>query len=236
MMIRRLAVLAAIACTPAVHAADFPNIGTLSQDEFHRLSQDLGAAFSYKGVTPATSLGLIGFDVGVEVTDTKMENSALFARAGAGSRSHLVIPKVHIHKGVFSGLDIGAFVGAAPEVNATLLGGELRYAVIDDGLTTPAIGLRLSGTKATGTGDLKFNTAAADVIVSKKFTAITPYAGGGAVRVSSKVSGSVLADEKINKGRVFGGVNVNLLAINLAFEAEKMGGNTSLSAKIGWRF
>jgi hypothetical protein len=35
---------------------------------------------------------------------------------------------------------------------------------------------------------------------------------------------------------VFGGVNVNLLAVNLAFEAEKMGDNVSLSAKLGWRF
>jgi hypothetical protein len=56
------------------------------------------------------------------------------------------------------------------------------------------------------------------------------------VRVNSSVSGSTLAEEKFNKGRVFGGVNVNLLAINLAFEVEKMGDNTSLSAKIGWRF
>jgi hypothetical protein len=29
---------------------------------------------------------------------------------------------------------------------------------------------------------------------------------------------------------------VNLLAVNLAFEAEKMGDNVSLSAKLGWRF
>jgi hypothetical protein len=181
-------------------------------------------------------LGVTGFDVGVEVTDTRMENSRLFARAGAGEQSRLLIPKVHVHKGLFGSVDIGAFVAAVPDVDATLFGGELRYAVMDDGLATPAVGLRLSGTKATGTGDLKINTAAADVIVSKRFTAITPYAGGGIVRVQSSVSGSPLADEKFNKGRVFAGVNVNLLAVNLAFEAEKMGDNTSLSAKVGWRF
>jgi len=31
-------------------------------------------------------------------------------------------------------------------------------------------------------------------------------------------------------------VNLNLLAANLALEAEKMGDNTSLSAKLGFRF
>lgn len=235
-MIRRLAALAAVVCAPNLHAADFPDIATLTQDEFRRLSRDLGAAFSYKGVTPATPLGITGFDVGLEVTDTTMENSAIFARAGAGSRSRLAIPKLHVHKGLLGGFDIGAFIAAAPDVDATLFGGELRYAVLDDGLATPAVGIRLSGSKATGTGALEIATAAADVIVSKRFTAITPYAGAGTVRVQSSVSGSALAEEKFNKGRVFGGVNVNLLAINFAFEVEKMGDNTSLSAKVGWRF
>ena len=235
-MIRRLAALAAVAVSPSLQAADFPAIGSLAQDEFRKLSEDLGAAFSYKGVTPATPLGLTGFDIGLEVTDTRMENSAIFARAGAGGQSRLAIPKLHVHKGLPAGFDIGAFIATAPDIDATLFGGEVRYAVLDDGLATPAVGIRISGSQATGTGDLRIGTAAADVIVSKKFTAITPYAGAGAVRVASKVNGSALAEEKFNKGRLFGGVNVNLLAINLAFEVEKMGDNTSLSAKIGWRF
>jgi hypothetical protein len=235
MMIPRLAPLLIAVVFPAA-AADFPTIGSLAQDEFRRVSEDLGAAFSYKGVTPATPLGVLGFDVGVEVTDTKLENSRLFALAGAGDQSHVVVPKLHIYKGLFGGLDIGAFVGAAPDVDATLFGADLRYAVLDDGLTTPAVGLRLSGTQASGLGDLRVITAALDLMVSKKFTLVTPYAGAGVVRTQTSVRGSSLADEKFNKSRVFGGVNVNLVAVNLAFEAEKMGDNTSLSAKIGWRF
>jgi hypothetical protein len=235
-MIKRLVAFTALACAQSAHANDFPSVGTLSQDQFHKLSQDLGAAFSYKGVTPATPLGLLGFDVGIELTDTKMENSSIFALAGAGDQSHVLIPKVHVHKGLPAGFDIGAFVAGAPDIDATLFGAELRYAILDDGLATPAVGVRLSGSKATGLGDLNVATAALDVTVSKKFTLITPYVGGGVVRVMSDVSGSGLAKEQFNKGRYFGGVNVNLLAVNLAFEAEKMGGNTSLSAKIGWRF
>ena len=34
----------------------------LSQDDFHKISQDLGAALSYKPLTPAEPLGLFGFD------------------------------------------------------------------------------------------------------------------------------------------------------------------------------
>lgn len=234
-MLSRLAPYLLLAAVP-VHAADFPAVGSLAQDEFHRLSEDLGAAFSYKGVTPATPLGITGFDVGIEVTDTKMENSAIFARAGAGSQSQLVVPKFHVNKGLWGGLDIGAFVAGASEVSASIFGADLRYALLDDGLATPAVAVRLSGTRAAGLGDLKVSTAALDLVASKKFTALTPYAGVGMVRVQSSVNGSTLAEERFNKSRVFGGLNVNLVAVNLAFEAEKMGANTSLSAKIGWRF
>ena len=235
-MIKRLLPLALAASAWTAHAADFPTIGTLTQDEFLRLSRDLGAVISYKGVTPATPLGVLGFDVGIEVTDTKIESGDAFARAGAGIRSHLVIPKLHVYKGLFGGLDIGAFIAGASEVSATVFGADLRYAILDDGLATPAVALRLSGTKASGLGDLAISTAALDVMASKKFTALTPYVGAGTVRVQSNARGTGLDEVRFNKGRVFGGLNVNLIGVNLALEAEKMGGNTSLSAKLGLRF
>ena len=193
-------------------------------------------AKKYKGVTPATPLGVLGFDIGVEVTDTSLESADAFSRAGAGSLSHLVIPKLHGYIGLFGGLDIGAFIAGASQVNATLFGADLRYAIVDDGLTTPAVALRLSGSKTRGLGDLSVSTVAFDVMASKKFTALTPYVGAGMVRVQSKASNARLEEERFNQGRVFGGLNVNLVAVNLALEAEKMGGNTSLSAKVGFRF
>ncbi|MBC8022787.1 MAG: hypothetical protein H7Y14_06690 [Burkholderiales bacterium] len=234
---KKFAVAASLAAflLPA-HAGELTSLGALSQGEFHRLVEDLGAAFSYKGVTPATPLGPIGFDVGVEVTDTRMRNSALFALAGAGGQSHLVIPKLHVNKGLFGGLDIGAFVGGSSDVSATLFGVDLRYAILDDTLTRPAVALRASATRTTGLGDLRIATGAVDVMVSKVFVMVTPYAGAGMARVQAKATNTVLAEEKINRGRVFGGVNVNLIGTNLAVEVEKTGNNTSISAKIGMRF
>lgn len=232
----RLAPWVLVAAIPASYAADFNSVGSLTQDEFHRLSQDLGAATSYKGVTPATPLGVVGFDIGVVVTDTKLENSTLFSRAGAGSHSHLVIPKLHVYKGLLGGLDVGAFVAGATGVSATVFGADLRYAFLDDTLALPAVAMRLSGTKATGLGELTLATVALDIMASKKFIALTPYVGAGTVRVQTKARGTALAEERFNRSRVFGGLNVNLIGVNFAFEAEKMGANTSLSAKAGLRF
>jgi hypothetical protein len=226
----------ALGVTAPAAAADFTDVGALAQGEFRLLSRDLGAAFAYKGVTPATALGPLGFDVGLELTDTKMEHSSLFSRAGAGGQSRLLVPKLHVHKGLPFGFDVGAFVATVPDVDASLYGAALRYAVVDDGLATPAIGLRLSGTKTSGLGPLEVTTAAVDLTISKRFTLLTPYAGAGMVRVQSSATGAGLADERFNRSRYFGGLNMNLVALNLAFEAEKMGENLSLSAKVGWRF
>jgi len=223
------------AALPA-QAGDFNAIGTLTQPEFRGLAEDLAAATSYKGVTPATPLGMAGFDLGLELSGTDVKNTGAFNKAGAGSDSTLYVPKVHLHKGLFGGLDIGGFAGRLPVSSGTIVGAEVRWAAIDDTLTTPAVALRLSGTRTTGLGDVKADSVAADVMVSKRLTLVTPYAGVGTVRSGVKASGTALAEEKFTKTRGFLGVNVNLALVNLAVEAEKQGDNTTLSAKAGWRF
>lgn len=217
-------------------AGSFNAAGSLTQEEFRQLCDDLGPALSYKGVTPATPLGALGFDAGVEVTDTRVDHGELFSRAGAGGTSDLVVPKLHVYKGLFAGLDLGAFVARASAVGANLLGLDLRYALWDDGLARPAVALRVSATKAWGMGDVSVSTGAVDALVSKQIAGVTPYAGAGVVRVFAHSGRAALADENFNRGRAFAGLNVNLLAANLALEAEKMAGITSLSAKLGLRF
>jgi hypothetical protein len=61
-------------------------------------------------------------------------------------------------------------------------------------------------------------------------------ATSGAERVQTEAGTTGLSEEKFNKSRVFTGVNANFGVLNVAVEAEKMGDNTSLSAKLGWRF
>jgi hypothetical protein len=226
---------AAVLTSTAACAGDLNNIGSLTQDEFRSLTEDLGAAMSYKGVTPATPLGVMGFDLGVEVSDTRVENKDAFSKAGGGS-SDIVVPKVHVTVGLPARFDIGAFVGGASQIGATVLGAELRYAMLDDTLTTPAVALRFAGTHTSGMGDLGLYTASLDAMVSKKFTVLTPYGGIGTVRVSASPKNTGLTDETVNKGRGFLGAQFNFVGANFALEAERMGSNTTWSAKLGIRF
>lgn len=237
-MNRLKSAVVAITCLFSVQAlaGNLDQIGTLAQTQFLKLSTDLGAAASYKGVTPATPLGALGFDVGVEITQTQLESTAIFRQAGAGGLDSLFIPKLHITKGLPFGIDIGAFVSTVSKIDGALIGGELRYAILNDGIATPALAVRLSGTKLTGVNQLSLSTVALDAMLSKKLTFVTPYVGGGTVRTQSRADVAALREEKFNKSRVFVGVNANFLLANIAVEAEKMGDNTSLSAKVGFRF
>ena len=79
MNLKRGLVISLFAVSLPVAAKDI-NIQPLNQSDFHALSEDLGAALSYKPLTPTAPLGITGFDVGIAVTDTKLQNRAAFAK------------------------------------------------------------------------------------------------------------------------------------------------------------
>jgi hypothetical protein len=220
----------------AAFAGDLDRIGQLSQSEFHALSQDLGAVAAYKEVAPAAPLGVTGFDVGLELTASKLQHKAVYELAGGSNASTVYVPKLRLQKGLPWGVDVGGFVSKVGGSNISLVGLEARYALLDDTLTAPAIGLRVSGTRDMGVTQLDIRTVAFDVAISKKLTFVTPFAGIGAVKVNSKANVAGLAGESFNQSRVFAGLNVNFALINLAVEAEKLGGVNSFSAKAGLRF
>jgi len=223
---------------PAV-ASNIDNLKALSQPEFRALSEDLGAALSYKPLTPTTPLGITGFDVGLAVTATKIKNSDLLQKAGAGDHSTLPVPSLRLNKGLPLDIDVGLMVGAVPGTNIRLYGGELRYAIVSGGAALPAIGIRGSYTKLTGVDQLDFNTKGVDVSISKGFLMFTPYAGVGKVWAASTpkdIPPPGLSKESFSLNKVFVGFNLNFGLTNLAFEGDRTGKATSYGAKLGFRF
>jgi hypothetical protein len=240
-MHRRFAFVAlalAVLAAPARAADDLDNIGALTQPQFRLLSEDLGAALSYKPVLPAEPLGIVGFDLGLEMTVVNLENSAVFDIATiSGSPSTLVIPKIHVHKGLPFGIDIGAYLATVPDSNINNWGAELRYAILKGGAASPALAVRASYTALEGVDELKLNTTGLDVSISKGFTFLTPYAGIGTVWVNSSPQGiATLTEEEFSLTKYFVGLNMNFAFINVAFEGDKTGDTSSFSAKLGWRF
>lgn len=238
-MKKLLALFCALGLTQPAMAASITTLNQLGQSEFRTLSEDLGAALSYKPVTPAAPLGTTGFDMGIEVTQTDVSKSSQIwtkATGGGSSISKLYVPKLHVDKGLPFGIDIAAFYSKIPTTNISLYGGELRYAILDGGLAQPAIAVRGSFTKLSGVSQLSLNTTGLDISISKGFAMFTPYAGVGQVWVNSTANVANLAAEKFTQGKVFLGANLNLGFSNLAAEIDKTGGIQSVSMKLGFRF
>lgn len=232
-----IALLGAIA--PIAQAADLNTLQSLSQSEFRLLSEDLGAIVSFKPLIPSEPLGLTGFDIGIGVSGTAIENRGVWQKAAGGTSvpSTITVPSLRAHKGLPFDIDLGVSVSRVPTAGITITGGELRWAPLAGNAALPAIALRASASSISGVDQLKLRTYGFDVSVSKGFLFATPYAGLGTVNVSSKPEASSLkGKEDFNLAKAFAGVNINFGLANLAFEADKTGKATSYSAKYGFRF
>lgn len=221
-------------------AADIANLGAVAQGNFKILSEDLGSALSYKPVTPAEPLGITGFDVGIVITATDVSRSTAIlntATSSTDSIETLIVPKLHVAKGLPLDIDVAAFISKVPTTNITLFGGELRYSPLAGSTTMPAVAIRGAFTKLTGVDQLSFDTKSLDVSISKGFTMFTPYAGVGRVWVTSTPNGvPLLIEESFSQTKIFIGGNLNFGLMNIALEGDKTGDANSASLKIGLRF
>jgi hypothetical protein len=234
-MKKSLSALCVLACFAQPALAANINMGNLAggQAAFRAFSEDMGAALSYKGVTPPAPLGVTGFDLGVEVTSSQLQSNTFKQVSGTNSTT-LLVPKLHIAKGLPFGLDVAAFYSAIPTTNISLMGAELRYAIMEGGFAMPAVGVRGSFSKLSGVNGWSLDTKGLDVSVSKGFAMFTPYAGVGKVWTNS--TAAPFAAESFAQNKLFVGVNANFLVTNLALEYDKTGSVPSFSAKLGFRF
>jgi len=239
MKLKTFAAIAALGfATPAFAANNIDQLGSLLQPEFKSFSQDLGAALSYKPVSPAEPLGLTGFDIGLEVTGTELKHSDLWNKASSGSApSTLPIPKLHLVKGLPLNIDVGLVYTSIPSTNIKLVGGEIRYAILEGGMASPAVAIRGTMTKLSGVDQLSFNTKGVELSISKGFAMLTPYAGIGQVWVDSKpIASTGLKDESFTQSKYYAGANVNFGLLNFALEFDSTDSINSYTAKLGWRF
>lgn len=226
-------VLATLAA-PAMAGSDFDDLGLLSQSEFVKLSKDFVSAGSYKAVSPAEPLGVVGFDIGIEATATKLDNSSVWAKAGFDD-STLYLPKVHVHKGLPFNVDIGASLVMVPGSDIKLIGAEVKYAILPGGVASPALSVRAAATRLFGVDQLDLDTRSLELTVSKGFLNFTPYAGVGKVWGTVTPHAGGLRKESPTGSKIFAGVNVSLGIANLAGEVDTTGGNKSVSVKLGFR-
>ncbi|MEX2296580.1 MAG: hypothetical protein WD715_04160, partial [Dongiaceae bacterium] len=217
-----------LAASPA-WAQDIDQLQDLAQAQFRLLSEDLGAALSYHAQIPAEPLGITGFDIGVGVTATRMQNAGVLQLATSDdAETTLYVPTIRVHKGLPAGFDIGLTYAAIPGSNIRYTGGELRYAILEGGTASPALAVRGSLTRLSGVDQLAFDTRGLDISISKGFGFLTPYAGIGRVWIESDPRGTGgLQKEEFSLTKVFVGIGMNFAVLNLNVQADKTGDASS---------
>ena len=219
------------------HADSFDTLRELGQSNFLTFSENLAAATHYKAITPAEPLGLLGIDIGLAISATKLDKT-LFDLASAGDYdiSAIIVPRLQIHKGLPFGLDVGAFIAMAPGSDIKLMGAEIRYAILSGGIALPALGVRATISKLQGVDELSLDSKGLELTVSKGFLVFTPYAGIGIIRTNSTPNGvPEISSETFDQKKLYAGLNINL-GLNFTLEADRTGDYTTFSLKGGFRF
>lgn len=225
--------------TSAAHAYKFNALDQLqNQGEFKQLAQDLSSTLAYKPYSPAESLGLIGFDLGVSAAATSIKSQAVVERATGSDNVPSALPTVTLHaeKGLPFGVDLGVNYTVIPGTSASAVSGAVKWAVVQGGALTPAVAVRAFYTQANGLGEMNLRSQGVDLSISKGFAIVTPYVGVGVVRSRASTDSGRWAREAYNQTRLFAGANLNLVVMDLAIEADRTGDASTVGLKAGFRF
>ena len=199
---------------------ELPSI--LAQSVFEDFSKEIGLAISYLPLAPAEPLGIFGFDIGIEATAINIDEGLWDSVLLDDVPGTIILPRIHLQKGLPFGFDIGASYTKLPSSNIKVIGGELKWAIISGNATQPAVAIRGSYTTLSGVDDLDLETMGADISISKGFLFVTPYAGYGQVWISSEEKDPILNLQKaeINVAKPFVGAKISLALINFVFQAD----------------
>ena len=231
--------LAAACCLLFAQSAFADDFDIVNPDPgaFKKVSEDLVHAYSYKALAPAEATGLTGFGIGAFGSYMSVDKDAWETLTGEDI-SGIGMAGVVAHKGLPFGIDLGAYYGYVPGAEADVFGAEVRYAILEGGVATPALAVRGSYTNVGGVDDVGVDSYGLDVTASKGFAFLTPYAGVGYVwgKVKAKGDAAVLGSENVDDARFFAGLRISMLLFELTPEYERIGSDDVFNLRAGFSF
>ncbi len=158
--------------------------GDCAQQHFGNLVRDLGLLTAPAFLAPAETLGLNGFSFGLEGSMASIQHKEDYwqlATEGDPS-SILLIPRLHVRKGLPFSVEVGTQLTYLPESELFLVGAEVKWAINEGFYFIPDLALCFSLNHMLGSKDFSLTNGGWDVSVSKSFgiggmMSLTPYAG-----------------------------------------------------------
>ena len=211
------------------------------QAAFAAVIKDASAALGYRALGPAEATGLTGFGAGAMVSYVAVNDKQAWQTLTGSKVDEIGMAGVVVHKGLPFGIDLGAFYSTIPGADVDVYGGELRYALLEGGVASPGLALRASYTTTQGLDDFDYEAWGVDVSVSKGFAFVTPYAGVGynvatADPRSADAQVAGLRKVEVDQGRMFAGVRLALLILELTPEYQRQGDSDVYSLRFGFSF
>lgn len=214
---------------------------SITQSEFDQFVEEFGTALHFNPMTPAEPLGITGFDVGVEAVATDISSEAGYWSKlveDGDPDAYLIVPRLHIQKGLPVNIDIGAMYVEVPDSNITLWGIEVKYAILSGTVATPALSIRGSYSKLEGVEEISLSTQSLDLLISKGILMVTPYAGISATRLEGRENTDLVTlddvEETTYKGLV--GLQFSPFPLFKITGEVNFGDVTQYGLKIGLRF
>ncbi|WP_051362109.1 DUF6588 family protein [Solimonas soli] len=217
-------------------------VGAGCRQAFHDAAKDVSAAINYKMLGPAEPTGVLGVGIAAIGSYVPVEHKDAWRTLTGDDVDEIGMVGGVFDKGLPLGFDVGVFYASIPSSGgAAAYGAQLRYAILEGGVATPALAIEANYSKTSGVDDFDYSAWGADLVLSKGFAFLTPYAGVGYVASSAKPNGSVKAlygieDEDVDAARFFVGARIAMLFFNLTPEYERSGDNNVYSLRAGFAF
>ncbi len=212
---------------PGVKSCSMVMDPSLTQVQWHTFTRQAGAMVTFKSLAPATTLGKMNFRVAIDYSSSPVDqhdpawiNTFTHPDADCPLGDAIRIPTIRAAMGVSDNMDIGGFWTTAPGANYGVVGGELKYAFLQESQRRPAAAVRASVSILTGVPDFNMNIYSVDLMTSKKLARFAPYVGfRQSLVIGTETTSKVdLDQERLSITQGYAGVAYSIWKLNLAAE------------------
>jgi hypothetical protein len=200
---------------------------SLTQAQWHTFTKQVGAISSFKSLASAKTLGKMNFHVAIDYGSTPVDqhdpawiNTFVHPDEHCPLGDAVAYPTIRASMGVSDNTDVGGYWTVAPGANYGMLGGEMKYAFLQESEKFPAAAVRASVSMLTGVPDFDLNIYSIDLLTSKQIAMFTPYVGlKTSLVIGTETSSKVdLETERVPIVQGYAGVAYSIWMLNLAAE------------------
>lgn len=139
--------------------------------------KEIGSALRFNQTSPAASLGILGFNAGVNIKMFNLTKDEWRNAIGDSTvPSMLITPQLVLSKGIIMGTDLEIMYMPVIGGSVGVGGAAVKFPLMSGSIVKPTIALRLAYSTLLQKTNFSYNNTDISLSISKGFPFITPYA------------------------------------------------------------